>query len=171
MQRMCENPDVMVMNNQDMTVIILLLGFSLNIQNNNNCVWKTKSSLAIKIKAASFRNTVFHDDVIKWKVFRVSGPLFGEFTGHRSISRTKASDAELWWFVWSGLNRPLSKQLWDWWFEKPSHSLWRHCNVAISYTLCLFHWPVLAWFQFANANMNENNMMHVFVWFCQCFLS
>ena len=26
------------------------------------------------------------------------------------------------------LNKPLSKQLWDWWFEMPSRPLWRHCN-------------------------------------------
>ena len=37
-----------------------------------------------------------HDDVIKWKHFCVSGPLYGEFTGDRCIPRTKASDAELW---------------------------------------------------------------------------
>ena len=29
----------------------------------------------------------FHDDVIKWKIFRVTGPLSGEFTGHRWIPR------------------------------------------------------------------------------------
>ena len=34
-------------------------------------------------------------------VFRVTGPLFGEFTGHRWIPRTKAIDAELWCFLWS----------------------------------------------------------------------
>ena len=33
-------------------------------------------------------------------IFRVTGPLYGEFTGHRWISRTKASDAELWCFLW-----------------------------------------------------------------------
>ena len=32
-------------------------------------------------------------------IFRVTGPLCGEFTGHRWIPRTKASDAELWRFV------------------------------------------------------------------------
>ena len=32
-------------------------------------------------------------------IFRVTGPLCGEFTGHRRISRTKASDAELWCFL------------------------------------------------------------------------
>ena len=43
----------------------------------------------------------YHDDVIKWKVFRVTDHLCGEFTGPRWIPRTKASDAELWCFLWS----------------------------------------------------------------------
>ena len=34
-------------------------------------------------------------------IFRVTGPLCGEFTGHRWIPRTKASDAELWCCLWS----------------------------------------------------------------------
>ena len=33
-------------------------------------------------------------------IFRVTGPLCGEFTGHRWIPSTKASDAELWCFLW-----------------------------------------------------------------------
>ena len=52
-----------------------------------------------------------HDDVIKWKYFRVTGPLCGLFTGHRWIPRTKASDAELWClFFICALNKRLSKQ-------------------------------------------------------------
>ena len=34
-------------------------------------------------------------------IFRVTGPLCGEFTGHRWIPITKAIDAELWCFLWS----------------------------------------------------------------------
>ena len=34
-------------------------------------------------------------------IFRVTGPLCGEFIGQRWIPRTKASDAELWCFLWS----------------------------------------------------------------------
>ena len=49
--------------------------------------------------------------------------------GHRWIPCTKASDAELWWFL-QRLNKQLSKKWWGWWFETPSRSLWRHCNVA-----------------------------------------
>ena len=36
-------------------------------------------------------------------IFHVAGPLYGEFTGHRWIPCTKASDAELWCFLWSAL--------------------------------------------------------------------
>ena len=35
-------------------------------------------------------------------IFRVTGPLCGEFTGHRWIPRTKASDAKLWCVLWFG---------------------------------------------------------------------
>ena len=34
-------------------------------------------------------------------IFRVTGHLCGELTGHRWIPHTKASDAELWCFLWS----------------------------------------------------------------------
>ena len=34
-------------------------------------------------------------------IFRVTGPLYGEFTGHRWIPLTKASDAEFWCLLWS----------------------------------------------------------------------
>ena len=36
-------------------------------------------------------------------IFRVTGHLCGEFTGPRWIPHTKASDAELWCFLWSAL--------------------------------------------------------------------
>ena len=73
-------------------------------------------------------------------IFRVTGHLCREFTGHRWIPRTKASDAELWCFLWSDLclDKRLSKQLWGWWFETPSRPLWRHCDE-----LCQIYsmWP------------------------------
>ena len=34
-------------------------------------------------------------------IFRVTGPSCGAFIGHRLIPLTKASDAELWCFLWS----------------------------------------------------------------------
>ena len=29
------------------------------------------------------------------------------------------------------LNKRLSKQLWGWWFEMPTRSLWHHCNAFL----------------------------------------
>ena len=45
-----------------------------------------------------FFQSYFHDNVIKWKHFRVPCHLCREFAGHRWIPRTKASDAWLWLF-------------------------------------------------------------------------
>ena len=63
-------------------------------------------------------------------IFRVTGPLWGEFTDHRWIPLTRASDAELW--CWSALeqNKRSSKSLRRRWFETPLPSLWRHSNEA-----------------------------------------
>ena len=52
----------------------------------------------------------------------------GNFTGHRWIPRTKASDASFYVFFDLRLNRRLSKQRWGRWFETPPHPLWRHCS-------------------------------------------
>ena len=58
-----------------------------------------------------------HDDVIKWKPF----PRYWPFVRgiHRSPSRS--------FVVFLDLNKRLSKQSWGWWFEPPSHPLWRQC--------------------------------------------
>ena len=72
-----------------------------------------------------------HNDVIKWKKHFPRYWLWcGEFTGHRWIPRTKASDAELWCFFDMRLNQQLSKQWRRCWFKMPSRSLWRHCNAC-----------------------------------------
>ena len=63
-------------------------------------------------------------------IFRVTGPFWGESTGHRWIPLTNASDAELWCCL--RLNKRLSKQSRRRWFETPSRSSWHHCNDLIS---------------------------------------
>ena len=63
-------------------------------------------------------------------IFRVTGPLCGEFTGHRWIPLTKASDAELCCFLWSAPER-FSKQSRRRWFETPLRPLWRQHDAAI----------------------------------------
>ena len=64
-------------------------------------------------------------------IFRLNGPLCGEFTGpgefpaHRPVTRGFGVFFDL------RLNKRLSKQPWGWWFETPPRSLWRHCNDPI----------------------------------------
>ena len=59
-------------------------------------------------------------------IFRVTGPLWEEFTGDRWIPLTKASDAELWCFLWSAPQQTVELTSRRRWFETPSRSLWRH---------------------------------------------
>ena len=58
-------------------------------------------------------------------IFRLTGHLCREFTDHRGIPCTKASDAAL---CDLRLNDRLSKLSWGWWLETPSRPLWRHSN-------------------------------------------
>ena len=61
-------------------------------------------------------------------IFRVTGLLCGEFTGHRWIPLTKASDECFDVFFDLRFNNRLSKQSRGWWFETSSRPLWRHRN-------------------------------------------
>ena len=61
-------------------------------------------------------------------IFRVTGPFCREFTSHRWIPLTNASDAELWCLFYIRLNKRLSKQSRRRWFETPSRLLGSHCN-------------------------------------------
>ena len=73
-----------------------------------------------------------HDDVIKWDIFPVTGPLWGEspvtggFPSQRPLTQSFGVFFDL------RLNKRLSKQSRRRWFETPSRSLslWRHCNDA-----------------------------------------
>ena len=63
-------------------------------------------------------------------IFRVTDHLCGEFTGSRWIPRTKASDAELWCFVWSGPEKN------SWVNNCEAGDLRRylaHCDVIVMY--------------------------------------
>ena len=71
---------VMSVGNTGTAIIDLVAGY----------VTQLESSLSSYVMMSSIGN-----------IFRVTGPLCGEFTGHRWIPRTKASDAELGYFLWS----------------------------------------------------------------------
>ena len=64
------------------------------------------------------------------EIFRVTGPLCGEFTGPGEFPAQRPVTRSFDVFFDRRLNRRLSKQPWGWWFETPSWSLWRHRNVT-----------------------------------------
>ena len=79
------------------------------------------SVLPVKLLCSKSRCVfLIHDDVVKWKHF----PRYWPFVRgiHRCIPRIKASDAELWCFIWSAL--------WinGWVNNREAGDLRRHCS-------------------------------------------
>ena len=91
-----------------------------------------------------------HDDVIKWKHFprycmaicAGNSPVTGEFPAQRPVMRCFVVFFDL------RLNKRLSKQSWDWWFETPPRPLWRHCNVPpiLMFPVCSVQSDYIVWF-------------------------
>ena len=63
-------------------------------------------------------------------IFRVTGPMCGEFTGPGEFPAQRPVTRSFDVFFDLHLNERLSKQPWGWWFETLSFSLWRQCNVT-----------------------------------------
>ena len=61
-------------------------------------------------------------------IFRVTGHLCGEFTGHGEFHTQRPVTRSFDVFLNLRLNKRLSKQSWGWWFETLSCLLWRHRN-------------------------------------------
>ena len=99
------------------------------------CVRSNGSGHMREICTDGARLIIFMTTSSNENIFRVTGPLWGESTGHRWIPFTKSSDAELWCFFDLRLNKRLSKQSRRRPFETPSCSLWRHGNVLNFFSL------------------------------------
>ena len=76
--------------------------------------------------------TNYPDDIMmtssNGNIFRVTGPLCGEFTGPGEFPTQRPVTRSFDIFFDLDLNKQLSKQSRGWWFETPSGSLWRQCN-------------------------------------------
>ena len=77
-------------------------------------------------------------------IFRVTGPLCGEFTGpgefptQRPVTRSFDVFFDLRLSKQRLSKQRLSKQPWGWWFETPSWSLWRQCRLLM-HRKCVTH--------------------------------
>ena len=80
-------------------------------------------------------------DSLMENIFRITGPMCGEFSGPRWIPLTKGQwRRALMFSLICTLYKRLSKQSWGWWFE--THSLWRQCD-ALPEVILIFNslWP------------------------------
>ena len=76
-------------------------------------------------------------------IFRVTGPLCGEFTVPGEFPTQKPVTRSFDVYFDLRLNKRLSKRPWGWWFETPSWSLWRQCNEITVIIGSWFPQPVL----------------------------
>ena len=68
-----------------------------------------------------------------------NSPVTGEIRAQRPVTRSFDVFFDL------RLNKRLSKQSWGWWFESPSRSLWRHCNVCLHTRLSYIKLQTILW--------------------------
>ena len=83
-----------------------------------------------------------------------NSPVTGEFPSQRPMTRRFDVILDL------RLNKRLSKQSWGWWFETPSHPLWRHRNEQAIPIVPLKH-PYWIWgnkSHESNMNRQTSNM-------------
>ena len=96
----------------------------------NLIITYTDHSFFVADKAGIFSLGVVMMTSSNGHIFRVTGPLCGEFTGPGEFPTQRPLTRSFDVFFDLCLNKRLSKQTWGWWFETPPWSLWRHCNVV-----------------------------------------
>ena len=120
-----------------MTMIIIMI----IINEIKRCGVTFETKVQIKDRYMLFRMSVFSNckrsNMIRLimmtssngNIFRVTGPLCGEFTGPGEFPTQRPVTRSFNVFFDLRFIKPLSKQWWGWWFETLLWSLWRRCNV------------------------------------------
>ena len=132
---------------------VLLISFFLFFSNSTYCSKTLRHQKTLLI-------CLFMMTSSNGNIFRVTGPLCGEFTspGEFPTQRpvTRSFDVDL------RLNKRLSKQSWGWWFETLSRSLWRHRNVNSFHqpeSILGFHLVMAEWITHFPAG-NNHSLFH-----------
>ena len=85
----------------DVTGIIPTLLWDYNLHTATALSWMWLAQMQYIVHQIHQRSGFIMMTSSNGNVFRVTDPLCGEFTGHRWIPLTKASDVELWCVLWS----------------------------------------------------------------------
>ena len=94
----------------------------------SNCWWFNTPSHSCDVTVMAHKICWSMMTSSNGNIFRVTGPLCGEFTGPGEFPAQRPVTRSFDVFFDLRPNKRLSKQPWDWWFETPRWSLWRHCN-------------------------------------------
>ena len=90
--------------------------------------WSNATHASLPAAATTVKERLCMMTSSNGNIFRVTGPLCGEFTGPGEFPAqrpvTRSFDA----FFDLLLNKRLNKQSWGWWFDTLSRPFWRHRN-------------------------------------------
>ena len=113
-------------------------------------------------------------------IFRVTVPLYGEFTGPGEFPTQRPVTRSFDVFFDLRLNKRLSKQPWGWWFETQSCPLWRHHNGPLRTWRCtrlvvviLFMWSFpfhKIWFVLCAYDETATNYQLIALTICRCII-
>ena len=107
---------------------------------------------------------IIHDDVIKWNHFPRYWPfVWGESTDHGRLPLAKASDAELWCFLWPAPEQTNEQTLVTPVIWEPLRPLWRHCNAIFCRNQCIVLNFMFCW-NFSLPQPTVYSMDHCIVW-------
>ena len=119
---------------------ILLHSFSINLLIDRGPLYLSMPSLGCLCAAifilTFWRSFMRHMVMMTWSngnIFRVTDPLWGEFTGEFPTQRPVTRSFDV--FFDLRLDEQLSKQWRRRSFVTPSRSLWRHCNISLELSL------------------------------------
>ena len=112
-----------------LSIIHILYTHSIVVEytSNRHQFWKRHDHQYFRV----WRNTLFMMTPSNGNIFRVTGPMCGEITGHvefpphRAVTQSFDVSFDLCVNTW------LSKQWRRRWLETPRRSLWRHRNVIV----------------------------------------
>ena len=105
------------------TTLVTLMTINYLVQRPNCSILFHEINSGIYVPFICTRNRK-HQSIMLALCAGNSPPATGEFPAQRSVTRSFDVFFDL------RLNKRLSKQSRGWWFETPSRSSWRHCNVG-----------------------------------------
>ena len=136
----------------ELILFCVILLFHMTVDNATNEDWCV---------VILYMRSDYHDGVFKWSNFPLlalyagNSPFTGEFPSPRPVTRgfDVFFDSICAWIN--------ATQSWGWWFEKPSHSLWRHSNIDSSPWLIEFgkwYWLqiIFCWICYTDEILEQN---------------